>query len=277
MYVLGNFSRFVRPGYYRIGVSNNASLLQVSAYKDITSRAFAIVAINSTTTNVCQVSNLNGFTVTAPVTPWLTSASASLAAQTPVPVGGGVFTNIIPAQSVVTLVGVAAPTNSAPSLSLVSNLTASAGVTITVTNIASDPDNPAQTLTFSLLSGPTGSTLDATNGVFSWRPLVSQAGSTNVISVAVTDNGSPTLSATNSYTIAVIPLVPATLSFISAAGGQISMVANGPLGPDYTVLTSTNLLDWQPVLTTNPAAMPFRLTEANLDAASRFYRLQLGP
>ncbi len=277
MYVLGNFSRFVRPGYYRIGVSNNTSPLQISAYKDTTSRAFAIVAINPTTTNVSQVFNLNGFTVTAPVTPWLTSASASLAAQTPVPGGGGVFTNVIPAQSVVTLVGVATPSNSAPSLGPVSGLAASPGMTITVTNIASDPENPAQTLTFSLLSGPTGSTLNATNGVFSWRPLVSQAGSTNVVSVAVTDNGSPTLSATNSYTITVDPLVPAALSFITPAGGQISMVANGPLGPDYTLLTSTNLLDWQPVLTTNPAAMPFRLTDANLAAAARFYRLQLGP
>jgi glucuronoarabinoxylan endo-1,4-beta-xylanase len=277
MYVLGNFSRFVRPGCYRIGVSNNASPLQISAYKDTTSRAFAIVAINPTTTNISQVFNLNGFTVASSVTPWLTSASASLVAQAAVAVGGRVFTNIIPAQSVVTLVGVADPGNSAPSLAPVSNLAASSGVTLTVTNTASDPDIPAQILTFSLLSGPTGATLNATNGVFSWRPLVSQAGSTNVVTVAVADTGTPVLSATNSYTITVGSLAPAALSSVTQASDRLSLIVTGPLGPDYTLLTSTNLAYWQPLLTTNPAAMPFSLMDASLGDAARFYRLQLGP
>jgi hypothetical protein len=276
MYVLGNFSRFVRPGFYRIGVSDNTSPLQISAYKDPTSRAFAIVAINPTTSNVSQVFNLNGFSVASSVTPWLTSASASLAAQAAVAVGGSRFTNTIPAQSVVTLVGVADPANSAPSLAPVSDLAVNAGVALTVTNIASDPD-PAQTLTFGLLGGPAGSTLNTTNGVFSWRPLVSQADSTNLITVAVTDNGTPALSATNSYTVTVNPLTPAALGSPALAGHQVSLMVAGPLGPDYTLLTSTNLANWQPLLTTNPPATPFSLTDTNPGAAARFYRLQLGP
>lgn len=105
MYVLGNFSRFVRPGYYRIGSTNNTGPLQISAYKNITNGAFAIVAINPTATNVSQTFTLNGFTVPSSVTPWLTSALVSLEAQAAVPVAGGVFTNLIPAQSVVTFVG----------------------------------------------------------------------------------------------------------------------------------------------------------------------------
>jgi hypothetical protein len=150
-------------------------------------------------------------------------------------------------------------------------------VTITITNIATDPDLPPQTLAFSLLSGPAGSTLNPTNGVFSWRPLVSQAGSANAITVAVADNGVPVLSATNSFTITVDPLGQASLGSIAVASGQIGIVASGPLGPDYTLLTSTNLVNWQTLLTTNPAATPFTFTDTNHGDAGRFYRLQLGP
>jgi glucuronoarabinoxylan endo-1,4-beta-xylanase len=167
--------------------------------------------------------------------------------------------------------------NEPPSLAPMPNLSVGAGVTLTITNVATDPDVPPQTLTFSLLSGPVGSTLNPTNGVLSWRPLVSQAGTTNIITVVVADNGTPSLSATNSYTITVNLLNPAALNSIAVADDQISIVANGPVGPDYTLLSSTNLLDWQPLLTTNPAAMPFSLTDTNLGDAARFYRLQLGP
>ena len=57
----------------------------------------------------------------------------------------------------------------------------------------------------------------------------------------------------------------------------MSIVAGGPLGPDYTLLTSTNLVLWQMLLITNPAGVPFTLTDTNHGDAARFYRLQLGP
>ncbi len=181
MYTLGNFSRFVRPGYYRIGVSNQSGPLRVSAYKNLTNGNFAIVAINSTSSNVTQVFHLSGFWVNTPMSPWLTSESVSLAAQTPVPVSGSGFTNIIPAMSVVTLTGQAAPVG-----------------------------------------------------------------------------------------------VPA-LTSIELGGGQVILTATGALGPDYTLLSSTNLMNWQPLLTTNPTVTPFALIDTNRLDPARFYRLQLGP
>jgi glucuronoarabinoxylan endo-1,4-beta-xylanase len=373
LYVLGQFSRFVRPNFYRIGATTTGSS-QVSAYKDSASPAFALVAINSASTTVTQVFNLTNFTAAGPVTPWVTSSSLSLASQSPVAVTNASFAFVLPAASVVTLVGQAdlAPTNISlsntsipenqpagtiigvlsttgpyggntfaytlvsgagstdngsftisgsnllsaasfnyeaqhtfnirvrstdqaglyvertftitvtdvnepPSLAPIANLSVSAGVTLTITNVATDPDVPPQTLTFSLLSGPVSSTLNPTNGLLSWRPFVSQAGTTNNITVVVTDNGTPPLSASNSFVITVNPLSPGALSSIAVAGDRVSIVASGPVGPDYTLLTSTNLLDWLPLLTTNPAAMPFSLTDTNLSATSRFYRLQLGP
>lgn len=275
MYTLGNFSRFVRPGFYRIGVSN-AGPLQISAYKNLTNNQFAIVAINNTITNVEHAFNLSGFSV-ANVTPWLTSASASLAAQAAVVVNGAGFTNTIPAQSVVTYTGQAAPANAAPVLAAIADFATNAGALLTITNAATDPDQPAQILTFNLLNGPTNATLNAASGVFTWRPLVRQAATTNLITVTVADNGTPSLSATNHFTITVNPLLRPTLDSMALSGGQITLWVSGMLGPDYTLLTSTNLATWQVLTTTNSLAMPFQLTDTNKNDAARFYRIQLGP
>ena len=104
MYVLGNYSRFVRPDYYRIGVTNATGSILVSAYKDPGSGNYAIVAINPTSGSVTQIFNLSGFTA-GTVTPWITSDTLSLAPQSPIAVNGTVFTNVLPALSVVTFVG----------------------------------------------------------------------------------------------------------------------------------------------------------------------------
>jgi hypothetical protein len=103
MYVLGNYSKFVRPGYYRIGVSNNATTL-ISAYKDTNSGGFAIVAANNSSTTVTQTFNLKNFT-TGAVTPWITSSNLSLASQSAIAVASSSFSCALPAMSVVTFVG----------------------------------------------------------------------------------------------------------------------------------------------------------------------------
>jgi len=577
MYALGNFSRFVRPDFYRIGVVSNTGPLQISAYKEPTNGAVAIVAINPSTNSVTQTFNLSGFSVTN-LTPWLTSASASLASQTPVAINGSAFTNTIPALSIVTFVGRAANTNTnlaptnltlsnatvsenqppgttvgsfsttdpdagntftytlvsgtgstdngsfsisggslltatsfnyeaqnsfsvrirstdqgglffekaftitvtnlneppaditlsnttvgenqppgttldafsttdpdvgntftytlvsgagstdngsfsitggslltgasfnyeaqnsfsvrvrstdqggsffeksfaitvtnlnepptdvalsnatvsenqpagttvgaltatdpdagntftytlvsgtgstdnnsfslsggslltaasfnyeaqnsfsvrvrstdqggsffeksftititnlndSPSLAAVSDITTGAGVNLSITNFASDPDLPAQTLTFTLLSGPANAALDPADGVFTWRPLVSQQDTTNPITVRVTDDGTPGLSDTNTFTITVSPLVAPMLTSIAVQDTQVSLGVDGPVGPDYLLWSATNLTDWEWLLTTNPATLPITITVTNSEP-HRAYRLQLGP
>jgi hypothetical protein len=168
--------------------------------------------------------------------------------------------------------------NTAPVLAAISNRTINAGVTLNVTNTATDSGVPPQTLTFSLLNGPAYATLNAANGVFTWRPRVSQANTTNPVTVRVADNGTPVLSATNSFTVTVNPLAQPVISSIAATGGQVSLAVNGPAGPDYTLLSSTNLTGWQALFTTNSPALPLTLVDTNLNAAPRrFYRIQLGP
>ncbi len=279
MFALGNYSRFVRPGFYRIGVSNNASTF-VSAYKDPASANFAIVAVNPVSATVTQIFNLSGFSAGA-VTPWITSVDQSLSSQADVPVSGSSFSYSIPAASVVTFVGQANLPNSAPTLQQLPDQTLNAGVTLMLTNTATDPDVPSQTLSFTLLDAPSGATLtklDATDALLVWRPSVSQANTTNLVTVEVADNGQPILSATNRFNIIVNPLTRPRLSSVKASGGKVSLVVNGPSGPDYTLLTSTNLLGWQSVLTAASPAMPTSLVDTNHPSDSkRFYRVQIGP
>src|SRR5262249_42287471 len=93
--------------------------------------------------------------------------------------------------------------NSAPALTVPANQTINELSTLVVTNVASDADFPANTLTFGLVSAPAGVNLGATTGILTWTPAESQGPSTNLIVLKVTDNGSPPLSATNSFTVIV--------------------------------------------------------------------------
>jgi glucuronoarabinoxylan endo-1,4-beta-xylanase len=278
MYVLGQWSRFVRPGYYRIGASNTGNAL-ISAYNDTNSGNFAIVAVNTNISrDINQTFNLTNFTAGS-VTPWLTTSNLSLVSTNAVTVSNSSFTYTLPALSVVTFVG-QRQTNTPPTLAPVGNQVINAGVTLMVTNVATDTDQPPQTLTFSLLSAPTNATLtplNNTNAVFTWRPLVSQANTTNPITVKVAD-GTPGLSATNSYTIKVNPLAQPVVSSISMSGGRVSLVATGAMGPDYTLWASTNLTSWQVLFTSNSPVTPVTLVDTNFNAHPvRFYRIQLGP
>ncbi len=279
MYVLGNYSRFVRPGFYRIGVSNNATTL-ISAYKDTNSGGFAIVAANTSSTTVTQTFNLKNFT-TGTVTPWITSGNLSLASQSPIVLANASFSYVLPALSVVTFVGQGVLPNTPPTLASVANQTINAGFTLVLTNTATDTDQPPQTLTFSLLNAPTNAalaSLNTNNTIFSWRPLVSQANTTNSIILKVADNGTPSLSATSMFKVTVNPLVQPAVSSIHVSGGQVSLVATGAIGPDYTVLISTNLARWQILFTSNSPATPVTLVDTNPSTSPiRFYRIQLGP
>ena len=74
---------------------------------------------------------------------------------------------------------------------------------ITLTNKATDVDVPTNVLTYEIVSAPAGASVNSTNGVFSWTPTEAQGPSSNSILVRVFDNGVPSLSATQRFTIMV--------------------------------------------------------------------------
>jgi len=278
-YVLGQFSRFVRPNFRRLGVVTNSGIALVSAYRDTNSSRFAIVAINRSLTNpvslTVSLSNLTTNLVSF-VTPWITSSSLSLAAQTSVNVTNAAFTYTLPALSVVTFVG-QTTSNSPPALAPVGNQTIGAGVFLTITNQATDPNAPPQVLTFTALNAPTNATLNATSGVVTWRPAMAQAGMTHPFAIRLADNGSPSLSATNSFSVTVNPPVIPAFTAMTVGGGQVTLTATGALGPDYRLLTSTNLTNWQLLTTSNSPPIPVSFAIPNTPEPQRYYRLQLGP
>ena len=110
MFAVGQFSRFIRPNYYRIGATNDNAGIMISAYKDSVSPAFAIVAINTNAgTDITETFNLTNFNASS-VTPWMTTSNLSLESQASVSVSGASFNYLLPAMSVVTFVGQAMPT-----------------------------------------------------------------------------------------------------------------------------------------------------------------------
>ena len=159
------------------------------------------------------------------------------------------------------------------------NIAINVGVNLSVACTATDSDTPAQTLVYALLTGPSGATLNTNSGVLTWRPTVVQAGSSNSVSVAVTDNGIPNLSATNSFSISVNLLTQPSVDTTAYAAGQFTLSVGGQVGPDYTVQVSTNLTDgiWNTLYTTNPATMPFSFTDPNGALPVQFYRILVGP
>jgi uncharacterized repeat protein (TIGR03806 family) len=94
--------------------------------------------------------------------------------------------------------------NTTPLLAAIPDQIVDEGTTLTITNSAVDADIPASNLTFSLgTNAPTGASIDSTNGLFTWTPTEAQGPSTNVITVIVTDDGVPALSASQSFTVIV--------------------------------------------------------------------------
>ena len=102
-FALGNFSKFVRPGYERVGLTGPMpSGVDVSAYLDPASGALVVVAINENSGATPVSFYLPGSHTGA--TPWVTSASDNLAVKNALAVSAGHFSTSLPGQSVTTFV-----------------------------------------------------------------------------------------------------------------------------------------------------------------------------
>ncbi len=94
--------------------------------------------------------------------------------------------------------------NTPPHLDAIANGKAKVGALFYFTATAGDNDLPPQNLRFSLGSGaPAGANIDAVTGLFSWRPANDQGPSTNLVTVRVTDDGVPPMSASQAFTVVV--------------------------------------------------------------------------
>ena len=115
--------------------------------------------------------------------------------------------------------------NSPPVLPAQPDVIISALSQLIVVNTATDPDIPPNTLTYRLLNSPSGAVIDS-NGVIRWTPGRGQGPGTNILVTIVTDNGVPSLSATNRFTAIVSAPTLAAIPNCAVNPGQRLSITN---------------------------------------------------
>jgi len=137
-------------------------------------------------------------------------------------------------------------TNSPPALTTIADRSVHAGYAVSFTAIATDPDLPGQSLTFSLINTvPSGAGIGSSSGMFTWTPTTNQIAN-HTITVRVTDNGTPNLSDTKTFNIAVLALPRVQSVFIT--NGVANLVWNSHPGRRYQIFTTPTLTpaNWVP-------------------------------
>jgi len=147
---IGQFSKFIQPGYVMVSASDPIPGVFDSAYMG--DGNLVIVAINSNTTATSFPVTIQGQAATS-FTPYQTSATETMAQLTPVSVTGGSFTYSLPAQSITTFV---APASTTPAFTLSPS---ASSVSVTQGKSATD------TISVANLNGFTGSVSLAVSGV----------------------------------------------------------------------------------------------------------------
>jgi outer membrane protein assembly factor BamB len=128
-------------------------------------------------------------------------------------------------------------TNSPPLLVAIGDRTLVEDSTLSITNLASDLDIPANQLTFSLDPGaPIGAIIDGSTGIFTWTPTEDEGPGSYFITVRVTDNGSPPLTDAKGFTVTVTetnaaPVLAAILDYTIVEGTTL-LVTNSATDPD---------------------------------------------
>jgi glucuronoarabinoxylan endo-1,4-beta-xylanase len=104
-YALGNYSRFIRPGYTRVDITGNVPAdLQLTAFKGADGTV-VVVAINKGSASATVPITIAGGTAPMSLTPWVTSSADNLVSKTAVAVTGGTFTATLASKTVTTFVG----------------------------------------------------------------------------------------------------------------------------------------------------------------------------
>ena len=164
--------------------------------------------------------------------------------------------------------------NVAPELTVPADATINEQVAYSANATATDDDLPANTLTFELVSGPSGMTVSP-GGAIDWTPGENQGPGSYPVTVRVFDDGSPSLSDTNTFTLTVneVNLSPVlTVPADATIDEQVAYSANatatdddlptntltfelvsGPSGPS---VSPGGAIDWTPGEDQGPGSFP---------------------
>jgi hypothetical protein len=166
-------------------------------------------------------------------------------------------------------------TNSPPALSPIANRSVHVGYPVSFTAGATDPDLPGQSLTFDFVGAvPAGVSLNPSSGLFTWTPATNQGPANYTFNMRVRDNGSPSLSATQTFNLAVLRLPQ--VSSVLVTNGSVTIRWESHSGRRYRIETATSLAapNWMPVgndiFADGPTA---ELTVLGGTDPQRFYRV----
>ena len=168
--------------------------------------------------------------------------------------------------------------NTPPVLDPISDHTVSVGVSLAFVVTASDADIPAQTLGFTLgVGAPAGASINAATGIFSWTPTASQSPSTNVITVRVTDSGTPLLSDSKTFTVVVAAATQIQFTAINlSAGGVINLAWTSQAGLGYRLEYKNDLNEttWTTLNDFTATGSTTGASDTVNPSANRYYRIE---
>jgi hypothetical protein len=179
--------------------------------------------------------------------------------------------------------------NRPPVLAAITTAEAAEGSLLSLQLDASDPDLPANSLSFSLVSPAPGSLSVSADGLLTWIPEESFGNTLQMVLIRVTDNGSPPLSSTGEVRIAVaevnnppVFVQPDPVSVDELTLLSVQLVAVDPEGTgirfnlDSTPPTglqlnpSTGLITWTPTELQGPGSyvLLVRATDSSAEQVS---------
>jgi subtilisin-like proprotein convertase family protein len=155
------------------------------------------------------------------------------------------------------------------------NAIANVSQPLTITNKATD-SNPSATLAYTLATFPTAVPAPTMiNGIITWRPAPVATGGEFKFTTVVTDNSLPSLSATNAFTIFVMPPPSIKSAVVTPTNTTLSWTA--PTNDIFQVEWTTNQLPgliWSTFpQTVTSATTSFVFTDTNKPVAMKLYRL----
>jgi len=169
-----------------------------------------------------------------------------------------------------------APTNSAPVLGVIGDKYIHVGQSVQFTATATDAQSAYQSLTFSLSNAPADAFINPTNGAFSWTATNAAAPGTNSVTVQATDNGTPPLGDTKTFSV-FISGPPQFTGVTAGTNGQIQIAFNTLPGQNYQIQFKSNLTDatWSTLGgIVSGIGSPCSAFDSFTASPQRFYRLQ---
>ena len=292
---LGHYSEFSGPGDWRAQVTSSDPDVFVSLYRhtnsipQISDKLIMVIINTSSNYSYSMIQTANYWSADPQQRAWQVYKTADDGAAQQrltltenlagASLSGDRILTLAPYSITTVLINTGVYSNSPPKFTYAaSDRFINPGQTLLITNLATDSNQPGQTLTYYMPIGPTNAVMNASNGILNWRPLIAQEHTLNPFKIVVADNGLPSLSATQNFNVTVRSVTLPVASVPNATNGVVSLAISGAVGPDYSVLASTNLLTWTNIFTTNPATLPFSWTDTNAAGFTRrFYRILLGP